>query len=39
MAIHYYDLFSSQWSSKNFGDDINPFLPKKTVGSFDYSEK
>lgn len=31
MAIHYYDLFSSQWSSKNFGDDINPFLLRKLL--------
>jgi len=31
MAIHYYDLFSSQWSSRNFGDDINPFLLKKLL--------
>lgn len=31
MAIHYYDLFSREWSSKNFGDDINPFLLKKLL--------
>jgi succinoglycan biosynthesis protein ExoV len=31
MAIHYYDLFSLQWSSRNFGDDINPFLLNKLL--------
>lgn len=31
MAIHYYNLFSSEWSSGNFGDDINPFLLNKLL--------
>ena len=26
MAIHYYDEFPSRFSSRNFGDDLNPFL-------------
>lgn len=31
MAIHYYKLFSENWSSRNFGDDINPFLLGKLL--------
>lgn len=31
MAIHYYNLFSESWSSRNFGDDINPFLLGKLL--------
>lgn len=29
MAIHYYDEFPTRFSSRNFGDDINPFLLAK----------
>lgn len=26
MAIHYYDFFTTEYGSQNFGDNINPFL-------------
>lgn len=31
MAIHYYDVFTQEYGSQNFGDNINPFLLEKLL--------